>query len=128
MVILRVALSRPGHAPVRAWLINISLSGAYLATAGALPVLGSIEIHVDARTSAASGCGALRLPGRIVRHGPAGVGIEWEGLASETLSGILRIAAPAVRQRMDLTRSQGRSPWTLVPSTSLVEGVGSIKP
>jgi hypothetical protein len=71
--------------------------------------MGSINIDVDERSTGHASAGPLRLQGRIVRHGPAGVGIVWEDFASERLAEMVRIAALIDRQRIDLARAGGGS-------------------
>jgi hypothetical protein len=101
-VTLRVRIRRRGQNSAIGWLTDISLSGAYVQTSAGLPLVSQIQVAVDERGAGNLVLQPLRLRGRIVRHGPAGVGVEWEEFASETLDQILRIATSAHRHRTAL--------------------------
>ncbi len=112
---LRVRIRRRGHNSAIGWLTDISLSGAYVRTTAALSLVSRIHVEVDARTADDTRPRPLRLQGRVVRHGPAGMGIEWEEFASETLNEILRIATPTHQQRTahKVEAAQVQVSWSL---------------
>ena len=100
-VILRVWLNGPGNAASGGWLTDISLSGAYVRTVTRLPVMSDVSIEVDQRDDANS-YRLLQLKGRIVRHGPTGLGLEWEEFASGMQAELVRIGT-LVRWHRDQT-------------------------
>jgi hypothetical protein len=107
-VILRIRLCGPGPSTVLGWLTNISLSGAYVTTAGAFAPFDHVTLEVDELGNGSAGAAPLQFHGRIVRHGLAGVGIEWEEFAAEHLAEISRIAGLSNRPRIDLWRQGPR--------------------
>jgi hypothetical protein len=88
---LGVRIGGPGVHPSIGWLTDLSLSGAYLRTTAALPCLaGQIHVELAGRQAGHSGQPPLGLLGRVVRHGTAGIGIEWDEFGSEVLCEVLR--------------------------------------
>jgi PilZ domain len=85
-VTLRVRIRRRGQNSAIGWLTDVSLSGAYVQTSAPLSLVSRIHVAVDQRGTGNLALRSLRLRGRIVRHGPGGVGVEWEEFASEILS------------------------------------------
>jgi PilZ domain len=113
-VALRVRIRRRGQNPAIGWLTDISISGAYVHTSAALPLVSRIQVAVDECGAGNLALRPLRLLGRIVRHGPVGVGVEWEEFASETLDPILRIAMSIHRYRAAVRAetAQDQGSWT----------------
>jgi hypothetical protein len=71
-----------------------------------------------------------RLQGRVVRHGLAGIGVEWEDFASETLCEILRIASPNHPHRAAQTveAAQDQGPWMLTMRSTTIQKLRCIEP
>lgn len=89
-VILEVRLYGPGQIYTTGSLTDISLSGAYVRTTSRLAVMSQVTVEVDDHSIPSAAPRPLRLHGRVVRHGPTGIGVEWEEFASGKLSGIER--------------------------------------
>jgi hypothetical protein len=106
-VILRIRLYGPDRTSALGWLTDISLSGAYVRTMAAVATMSQVDIEVAERTYGNAEPGPLRLQGRVVRHGPMGMGIEWQEFASGTLGEVLQIAA-CIPHRIDQTRAGAR--------------------
>jgi len=102
-VILRIRLYGPGRTSAIGWLTDISLSGTYVRTMATVATMSSIDIEIEERSSANAEPGPLRLQGRVVRHGPMGIGVEWKEFASGTLGEVLQLAA-RTSPRIDQTR------------------------
>jgi hypothetical protein len=117
-VILRVRLYGPGELSAIGWLTDISLSGAYVKTMAALDSMSQIHIEVDEHSGGNTEAAPLQLQGRVVRHGSAGVGVEWEEFASGTLGDLVRIAtsSPTRRTRQTPEGPQRLGVWTLAMS------------
>jgi hypothetical protein len=113
-VILRLRLYGPDESSAIGWLTDISLSGAYVRTLTALPLMSRIDIEVDELNSGGTRLLPLQLRGRVVRHGPTGIGVEWEEFASRTLREIVRIGASIHQHRLDHTLEGMHVPglWT----------------
>jgi len=103
-VILPIRLHGPDRTPALGWLTDISLSGAYVRTIAAVATMSQVDIEVAEHSSGIAKPGPLRLRGRVVRHGPIGMGVEWQEFASDTLGEVLRIAA-CIPHRIDRTRA-----------------------
>ncbi len=76
-------------------LINVSASGALIATHLPAPVLSNLEVLL-----AADGFGRGRadsIPGQVIRQTPEGLAVEWFELAPEPLRPLLG-STPAVPQ------------------------------
>jgi hypothetical protein len=129
-VTLPVRIRRLGHKSAVGWLTDISLSGAYVRTTAALSLVSRIHVEVDARGAGNTGPRQLRLQGRVVRHGAAGVGIEWVEFASETLCEILRIATSTHQHRTDQTveAAQDQGPGMLTMHSVACERMLCITP
>jgi hypothetical protein len=91
-VILSIRLYGSDRSAAIGLLTDISLSGAYVRTAFTPADLSQINIEVDEHDRGNTGPGPLQLQGRVVRHGPTGVGIEWKEFASASLGELVRIA------------------------------------
>jgi hypothetical protein len=91
-VILPVRLDGTAQTAALGWLTDISLSGGYVRTAAALAIMSHIHIEVDESGGGATRLRPLLLQGRVARHGPAGIGVEWEEFATGRLGKIFRIA------------------------------------
>jgi hypothetical protein len=93
-VTLRVRVWGPGDNLAVGWLVDISLSGAYIRTNAVIPLMSQIQVEFAGRTVGRDAGRPLRLHGRVVRHDPSGIGVEWEVFASATLREILKAAGP----------------------------------
>ncbi len=91
-LILRVRFLEAEHAVAMGWLTDVSLSGGYVTTTAGLAIMSQVTLEVDEHGTSSASSRSLRLQGRVVRHGPTGLGIEWEEFASETLIQTVRIA------------------------------------
>jgi hypothetical protein len=113
-VILRIRLCGPDRISAIGWLTDISLSGAYVRTMAPVAIMSRIDIEVDERSSGNAEPRRLQLQGRVVRHGPRGIGVEWQEFASPTLGEVLQIAA-RIPRRIVQTRegAQGPGLWSL---------------
>jgi hypothetical protein len=112
-VILRIRLYGPDRTSAIGWLTDISLSGAYVRTMAAVATMSQVDIEVAERSSGNAEAGPLRLQGRVVRHGPMGVGVEWQEFASGALGEVLQIAA-CIPHQIDQTRegAPGSGVWS----------------
>lgn len=111
-LILRVRLS--GTCPAATgWLTDISVSGAYVRTLARLSLMSQVNIQVEEPLGGKSRDLPPPLQGRIVRHGPTGLGIEWDNFASETLAQISRFAIPMHRMVTAVDEVQSPSLWPL---------------
>lgn len=112
---LRVNLATSGRPTAVGWLTNISISGAYLTTAGTFSIMNPVTIEVVDPHEGHALPAPLQLPGRIVRHGATGIAVEWEQFASETLAQIIRIATSVTGYRTNATRevSPAAASWTM---------------
>jgi hypothetical protein len=89
---LGVRIRGPGLHLSIGWLTDLSLSGAYVHTTATLASASQIHVELAERYAGHTGQRHRGLPGRVVRHGPGGIGIEWDEFASEVLCGILQSA------------------------------------
>lgn len=128
-MILRVNLATSGRPTAMGWLTNISISGAYLTTAGTFSIMNPVTIEVAEPHEGHALPAPLQLQGRIVRHGATGIAVEWEQFASETLARIIRIATSVPGYRTNATRhgSSGAGSWTLSGYDTSSEGQALIE-
>jgi hypothetical protein len=129
-VILPIQFSKPGQPAAAGWITDISLSGAYLLTTDTFVVAETVYIELDGLSGRYPECVSLQLPGRVVRHGLTGVGIDWEEFASATLAEIVRIATVPGRPRIGLAvkRIPGPSQWAIPDGGTSDERLCSITP
>jgi hypothetical protein len=127
---LQIWLNGSDDSSERGWLVNVSLSGGYIRTTARVAVMGHINVEADGPNTRNAEPRPGRLKGRVVRHGPGGLGVEWEEFASETLSQFVRIAA-CVR-RYEIVPKPGSTPeaefWTLLTPRAVSEAQGCNTP
>jgi len=87
------------------WLIDVSLSGAYIKTTAAFAVMSQISIEVDERHGGNTGIRPISLQGCVVRHGATGLGIEWEEYGLGMLAELVRISTCIPARRIGWTRA-----------------------
>lgn len=116
-VILRVRLDGPSQISASGWLMDVSISGAYVRTMAALATMSRINIEMDEHNSGHPGLGQLRLQGRVVRLAPMGIGVEWEEFASGTLGELVEIATSFHRHRVHHTHKGAQGPGLWAPGT-----------
>lgn len=115
--ILRVQLHACGHASAIGWLTDISLSGAYVRTRAELALLSQISIDFAEGCNGFNTLKPVQVPGRIARHGPTGIGVEWEEFAAATVGEVIQIATSSRNQLVGRSREGMRSfgLWTRAP-------------
>jgi hypothetical protein len=89
-------------------------------TLAALGAMSRITLEVARR----QGDEPLQLRARVVRHGPGGVGVEWEEFASGTLSEIVAMASalhlcPEGAAAQTDARARARGRGRRVPGSSM---------
>jgi len=89
---LPVHLVCHAHAIGIGQLADVSTSGAWIRTALRPPLEAQVEVSIAISRAARElgwvNCG--RLIGCVVRHGPHGIGIEWDEAACELLGELLQ--------------------------------------
>jgi hypothetical protein len=91
-LLLRVRICGSRQAAALGWLTDVSLSGAYVRTTARLTIMSLIYIQLDERDDGGPELQPLQLPARVVRHGPTGIGLEWQEFASAMLAQIVGTA------------------------------------
>ncbi len=98
---LPVELQRPGFAPVRARIEDLSLSGAKLRLSAPLPALAQWDVRI----------GEHVVPAWIVRRTANGIGVEWCDFSPTVVATILRASTGMRRRPLSgpIERSTGRA-------------------
>ena len=82
-----VELHRRGADPLLGRIVDLSVSGAFIHTDGAVPPLARLEVVID----------GIAVPAWVVRRTAGGIGVEWCQFAPSAIGTILRAPQRAVR-------------------------------
>jgi hypothetical protein len=95
------------------WLRDVSVSGAFVETALAVPLL--TLVHLELKLQLPHGTEACELSGYVARHASEGIGIEWCELAPEGV--VLLLSAESERR-----------PEPTIPHRPLNAARGNVQP
>jgi len=84
---IRARLSSPSRS-FTGWIIDLSLSGAFIALPDSIPEQARLVVEVVAHGGIVSA--PWRVPAHVVRRSEAGVGVEWDAFAPWPVLTLLR--------------------------------------